>query len=474
MPRITACVVFAFNVIFVCNPLKADSLNTDLQSTNFLNVDSLNTDSLDALIEQAIHQDPYLKQLNHLHNAANARSVFARQLQDPKLRVNYANLPLDTFDTNQEPFTQFQVGISQQFPGGKTRSYRAKIQRLYGDQYPLMAENRTVEIRRDITQLWTRLLTDHLALSLAKNDRTLFEQLIDTVYSSYASGIGGVDQQEFLAAELQLLRFDNRIIGLAAEKSKTAALLSEYVSVDIIRDLLQRLNSTMLKEKTAREEKTTREENLRQNVSSYLPEIEASFMSAFDLSEAELVQAIKRHPVLAVMQKQYAAMSQEVNLQKQKYKPAWTLNAQYGYRENDPVGNSRADFISLGVEFDLPVFTKKRQDQSVIDAHENASVARLKIDQYVLSSMSEFYAAMAQYQKIIEKEQLYQQQLLPQLRKISESTESVYSTGESSLIAVITAKIEELNTQIEYINIQQKKYHLMAELNYLTVQAAEH
>ncbi|MCE2029157.1 TolC family protein [Sessilibacter corallicola] len=453
MSRITACVVFAFNVIFVCNPLKANSLNTD---------------SLDALIEQAIHQDPYLKQLDHLHNAANARSVSARQLQDPKLRVNYANLPLDTFDTNQEPFTQFQVGISQQFPSGKTRSYRAKIQRLYGDQYPLMAENRTAEIRRDITQLWTRLLTDHRALSLAKNDRTLFEQLIDTVHSGYASGIGGVDQQEFLAAELQLLRFDNRIIGLAAEKSKTAALLSEYVSVEIIRDLLQRHSSITLKEETAREE------NLRQDVSSYLPEIEASFISAFDLSEAELVQAIKRHPVLAIMQKQYDAKSQEVNLQKQKYKPAWTLNTQYGYRENDPVGNSRADFISLGVEFDLPVFTKKRQDQSVIDAHENASAARLRIDQYVLSSMSEFYSAMAQYQKIIEKEQLYQQQLLPQLRKISESTESVYSAGESSLTAAITAKIEELNTQIEYINIQQQKYHLMAELNYLTVQAAEH
>ena len=53
---------------------------------------------------------------------------------------------------------------------------------------------------------------------------------------------------------------------------------------------------------------------------------------------------------------------------KQKYKPEWGVNASYGYRDDDPMGNSRADLFSVGVTFDLPLFTDNRQDKEVKSA----------------------------------------------------------------------------------------------------------
>ncbi len=40
------------------------------------------------------------------------------QLPDPRLMVGFVNWPTDSFDYDQEPMTQIQVGVLQRFPQG--------------------------------------------------------------------------------------------------------------------------------------------------------------------------------------------------------------------------------------------------------------------------------------------------------------------------------------------------------------------
>ena len=86
--------------------------------------------TLDQVIQLAIENDPWFQGNQYKQQALDDQSVSAGQLPDPKLSLGIANLPTDTFEFNQEPMTQFKVGVSQQFPRGKTRElicFRDKI-----------------------------------------------------------------------------------------------------------------------------------------------------------------------------------------------------------------------------------------------------------------------------------------------------------------------------------------------------------
>ena len=57
---------------------------------------------------------------------------------------------------------------------------------------------------------------------------------------------------------------------------------------------------------------------------------------------------------------------------KEAYKPQFGMNLGYGYRDDTPMGDSRADLFSIG-EVDLPLFTDNRQDQQVNAAKRRGS-----------------------------------------------------------------------------------------------------
>ena len=66
-----------------------------------------------SVIEAATENDPWLNQSSYKQNALMEESVAEGALPDPRVTIGAANLPLDTFDTGQEPMTQGMIGITQ-------------------------------------------------------------------------------------------------------------------------------------------------------------------------------------------------------------------------------------------------------------------------------------------------------------------------------------------------------------------------
>ena len=105
------------------------------------------------------------------------------------------------------------------------------------------------------------------------------------------------------------------------------------------------------------------------DLSAALPQIAlrhaALYEASADASPQQIAAYLKQHPAILGLDKKIDASEAGVELAEQKYRPQWSVNASYGYREDDPVFNDdRADFFSVGVAFDLPLFTSKRQDQT--------------------------------------------------------------------------------------------------------------
>ncbi|NNG12776.1 MAG: hypothetical protein HKM88_05950, partial [Halobacteria archaeon] len=74
----------------------------------------------------ALSEDPAVAASRARSQALREDAVASGQLPDPKLKTGLFNLPLDTFDIDQEPTTQLRLGLQQTFPRGATLKHRQR------------------------------------------------------------------------------------------------------------------------------------------------------------------------------------------------------------------------------------------------------------------------------------------------------------------------------------------------------------
>ena len=156
-----------------------------------------------------------------------------------------------------------------------------------------------------------------------------------------------------------------------------------------------------------------------------------------------------------------------VDLAEQKYKPEWGLTAQYGSRASDPMGRERSDLFSIGVTFDLPIFTGNRQDREVSAAVNRAEA--IKTERHLLRRqlMAELETASVQLTRLDERLALYTEQLLPQMADQAEASLAAYGNDSGDFAEAVRARIAELNAKVEALVIAVERQKIMAQINYL-------
>ena len=187
------------------------------------------------------------------------------------------------------------------------------------------------------------------------------------------------------------------------------------------------------------------------------------------LQPNDLVPYFARHAAVVAIDKKVKATKTGITLAKQKYQPQWGVNASYGYRADDPMGNSRADLFSVGVSFDLPIFTENRQDkevQSAISTTEAIKTEKLLLLRQLLGSYS---SAKGRLQRLKDRQILYKAKLLPQIHDQAEASLTAYTNDDGDFAEVVRARIAVLNAEIDELtlDVEEQKIHL--ELNYLFI-----
>ena len=85
---------------------------------------------LDEAVEIAIAaEEPSLLRFDASAGAFEERAIADSELPDPMVRGTLLNFPTDTFSDNQEPMTQYQLGLRQEFPAGDTLAVRGERRR---------------------------------------------------------------------------------------------------------------------------------------------------------------------------------------------------------------------------------------------------------------------------------------------------------------------------------------------------------
>jgi outer membrane protein TolC len=388
----------------------------------------------DQAVYLAQQNDPWLQANLLREDSLRSLSQSASVLPNPSVSVSVANLPTDSWDFGQEAMSQFNVSVSQAIPRGDTRELRSAQFSALGDQHPLQRLDRQAQVEMTTALLWLDIFRAQQSIALIEQDRGLFEQLVEIVELNYASASGQTRQQDLVRAQLELITLEDRLTLLELNRRAAQSHLSEWIGDFAYLD-----------------------------VSDSLPETQAgSGDSVTNNVEVQLVE----HPKIRAMDAQIRSGDLGVSLAEQEYKPMWSLNASYGYRDQDLLGNSRADLFSVGIGFDLPLFTAIRQDKLVESAiYEREAIKTDRI--LALRAMQAGYvAALERSALLAERLDIYDSQLLAQMREQTESSLNGYTNDDGDFAEVIRAYIAELNSRIERLYIAVDLSKTQVKINY--------
>jgi len=411
---------------------------------------------LNRAVELAYNYDPWLESNRYSQQAMLARAEAALSLPNPKISLTLANFPTDSFDFNQEPMTQFRVAASQQFARGDSLVISNKKFQLLSSQFPYQRQDRRAKVAVMVSRHWLEAYQAQESIVLIETNRALFEQLVDLAQSRYSSAVGRSRQQDLIRAQLELTRLEDRLVSLEQAKDQALADLSVWIGGDYIESDSQNaaLGFSQYKQLLA--------------VDNHLPDLERS-NSKKDVAGEGLEWFLRNHPVVKALDRQIAAREAEVELCEQDNKIQWGVNIAYGLRNDLRGVVDRPDFLSLGVDFDLPAFTSNRQDSQLQAALAGVSVGHAQKKLLLKKLHTSFYSTRIELKTLTDRQLLYEGQLLPQMREQSEALLTAYTYDDGDFSEVVQSRIEVLNTQIETLNIVVDRQKSIAKLNYFYV-----
>lgn len=410
--------------------------------------------SLDQAIEIAHRNDPWIEGSFHRQKALEAQSTAASTLPDPIVSLGLANLPADTFDFDQEAMTQFKLGVTQMIPRGSTLDLSQKHLAIQGSQQPYLRADRKARVAVNVTHLWLDTYRAIETIRLIENDRELFDHLVDVAQSSYSSAVGKTRQQDLVRAQLELTRLEDRLTVLHERLEVSRSKLGEWLLTG---------SSTESQAWSSGDSDRLTLPTVLPTVSLQQPELSDG---EWQPTPQEIASALTSHPAIINLDTRIEASDTGVELARQRYKPEWKVNASYGYRDDSPAGMERADFFSVGVAFDLPLFTANRQDQQVQSAIAATEAVRTERALALRSMVSAFQTQRVRLLRLEERRDLYQSRLLKEMHEQAEASLTAYTNDDGDFAEVVRARIAELNARINALDIDIERLKTIAQLNY--------
>ncbi|MDX1697980.1 MAG: TolC family protein [Thiohalobacterales bacterium] len=380
---------------------------------------------------QALADDPAIGAVQARARALEDMAVADGQLPDPQLRTGIYNLPLDNFDLEREPTTQFRLGIMQAFPRGDTLHYRQEQGEWMARAEQARAETARRTLLRDVRNGFLELYYQLQAELLIGKTRRLFAQLEDITRAHYATG--RVNQQDVLRASLELSRLDDRTTRIRNEADRARALLSKWIG-----------DSASLE------------------LADGFPDMPA--LPAKTTLEARLPE----HPAIHIETAKIEASNRKISMTREQYKPGWSAGLEYRKRfGDDPGGDDRADMMAAMLTVDLPLFTNSRQDRRLsasIRQAESAQLARADRLRELRQMLDSEYAS---WQRLGERTALYESQLLREASANAQASLNAYQSGTTEFTTLMRARITDLDMRLDALRARVDRARAQAALLYL-------
>lgn len=397
--------------------------------------------TLDDLVHEAMTNNHDIKSLEEKARALRAEAPFAGSLKDPTLGFSLLNVPVDSFDLDQEPMTQKQISFTQQIPWFGKLSLAEQGAELMAVEQEAMVRVLQLSVARQLKEAWFDLSLVERSLDLNSRMQDIISQILQVAESRYANGEGL--QQDILMAQVQLSELIDRDVTLKAMKTR----LQDTIGGLLNRDDYFIENTTRLK----------------------LPDLSGL------TREGLTAEAMQKNPLVAA---RYAAVLKaeiDLRLAEKDYMPDMNFTVAYGQREDDPVsGRDRADFLSAGVSITVPLWQNTRQDSKLEGAKNRMKSARRALQAVQKTLPHKIDSLLAEIDGARESKELFGDGISVQAGQLADSSLAAYSVGQVEFNTMLSTHTRLLQVELKIEQYIVQVYKKLAELEETVGQPVAH
>jgi outer membrane protein TolC len=352
---------------------------------------------------------------------------------DPKLKVGFGGLPVDSFKFDEDPMTNISVGLMQQFERGSTLDLQQKKANQQADGLGLQVHARELEVANSMTQLWLELGYQQQAEQILRENRKLMKEMESFIQTNYS--IGKSEAQDLLNAQLQVSKLDEKLQANAQMQRRLTSQLSEWLGSDWL------ANEQAL------------------HASNQLNWDTLNNKLASSIDSTKHYQQLSQHPMVKMADVSISTNKTQVEIAEQAYNPQFGVEVMYAYRQaNNMKGEPASDLVSAYLTMDIPLFTGDRQDRNLAAAQYQVGAAQSQKDTLLTQMNAKVNTLLVDRGNLTQRLERYQSTLLPQAQARIQAVERGYQNNTAQFNDVISATTDELALQLE----QQR---LLTDLN---------
>lgn len=360
--------------------------------------------------------------------SAREMAVAAGQLPDPVLKLGVENVPAsgaDRFSIGTDFMTMRRVGVMQEITRGDKR--RLKAERFEREAERAVTEKAaaTAEVQKFTALAWLeRFYLERLRGAVAAQAGEIKLE-IEAAEGAYRAGRGS--QADIYAARASRAALDDRLSEIDRRLRNARAMLARWVG-------------------TAAEAALAGEPDLKS-----VP---------FNLHAID--EDLKRHPEIAVLQRQVEVAETEAQLARANKLTDWSVEVAYQER-----GPAFANMFSVGVAIPLQWDQKNRQDREVTAKLALAERARAQQEDALRNHAAEVRSMFNEWENGLERIARFEHELLPLARERTEASLAAYRGGKSDLGAVLAARKNEIEVRTQAVQLAMDTARAWAQLSFL-------
>jgi cobalt-zinc-cadmium efflux system outer membrane protein len=368
------------------------------------------------LIEEGINNNPDLLASYQNWQADLAKIPQAGALPDPQLSLNLLNLPVNTFELNQEPMTGKQIALMQMFPFPGKQGLREDIAKSAAD----ISRDKNLELKnqliKNIKQTYYDIFFIDQSLETVQKNRGVLQDFIRIAQSKYSVGKGL--QQDVLKAQVEFSKLEDKSITLTQKRQATIARLNA---------LLNRPAGTPLGK-------------------TIVPEPDS-----LNLDFAQLQNlANENRPLLQAWNSMFQQSAKKVSLAKKEYLPDFKLGIAYTQRDKLENGMGGIDYLSGLFSVDIPLYFWRKQNKKVEETRYNQDM----VQQSYRNVQNQVYADLDKSLSDVEKNyrllELYKSGIIPQATQSLNAAIAGYQTNKVDFLTLLNNQLTLFNFELDY------------------------
>ncbi len=381
------------------------------------------------LIENAVISDKKRSEIKAQNQAILENSIAASSLPDPKLKMGFGGLPIDSFSFDSDPMTMISVGLMQQFGRGATLDLQQRKGEIQAKGIELQLGVRELDIANAITQRWLELGYLQHVEAIIKQNKRLFSELAQVTKTNYANGTN--EAQDVLQAQLQISKMDETLNSNLQQQQRLIYQLSEWLGTQWLSSA-----STM----------NAKQPLHWQKLNTLLPQLE---------NRTEHYAILRHHPMVKISDTAISANETQVDIAAEAYQPQFGVEVMYGARfANGMNGKPASDMLSAYLTMDVPLFTENKQDRSYNAAQQQVIAAKSQRDLLLQQMNAKVNTLLIERHNLLSRIERYKKSLQPQAKARTRAVERGYQNNTASFKDVITAANDELNLNTERVRIE--------------------